>query len=47
MEFIKWMLDDMIMDAVTWIAGLAILTSWGLGIAHIVKYGWSPKEETE
>lgn len=47
MEFIKWMMTDMLMDAVTWIAAVAVLISWGLGVAHIVKYGWNPKEEVE
>ena len=47
MEFLRWMVSDMMMDVVTWIAGLAILTSWGLGVLHIIKYGWSPKEEAE
>jgi hypothetical protein len=47
MDFMKWMVQDVLSDSITWITAAGILFCWGLGVVDIVKYGWTPKEEAE
>jgi hypothetical protein len=47
MDFLKWMVSDMFMDITTWITVAGVLACWTYGVLHIIKYGWSPKEEAE
>jgi hypothetical protein len=47
MDFMKWMVQDVLSDNITWITVAGILFCWTLGVADIVKHGWTPKEEAE
>jgi hypothetical protein len=47
MDFLRWMVSDMMMDVVTWVTVAGVLGCWALGVLNIIKYGWSPKEEAE
>ena len=47
MDFMKWLVQDVLSDNITWITVAGILFCWTLGVADIVKHGWTPKEEAE
>ena len=45
MEFVKWLVQDVLSDSITWIAVAGILVCWTLGALDIVKYGWRFEKE--
>jgi hypothetical protein len=44
MDFVRWMVQDMLSDWITWVAIIGILASWTWGVIDILVYG---KEEAE